>query len=50
MTDQAIQRLVAAALKWGETPCSPAERGALEDELADACIAYREAEQAGKAS
>lgn len=40
------QRLIDAALKWGETPCEDiAERDRLETELADACIAYRAAEE-----
>lgn len=48
MNDQA-QRLIDAALRWGETPAATnEERDRLETDLADACIAYREAEEAGR--
>lgn len=40
--DEATQRLIDAAVRWAETAVrTTREREQLEDELADAAIAYR---------
>lgn len=44
MIEPEAQRLIDAALRWGETPAETwAERDELDTELAAACVAYRAA-------